>query len=167
MLAVDFHLEHDYRAAPEMVFAMLSDPEFLDARFEATGALKHEVVQCARNAGGGFDIVTRRTVHTDIPGFARRVLPATNSLTQTEEWQAESDGVRVGTWRIDAGAVPVSTSGTTRVEPTDGGAVHHIEGTIKVPVPIIGGRLERFVFENANKTLGAEHEFGQRWLAER
>ena len=46
--AVDFHVEHPYDAAPDAVFAMLSDPEFLRARFEATGALEYEVVGVRR-----------------------------------------------------------------------------------------------------------------------
>ena len=45
--------------------------------------------------------------------------------------------------------------------------MHHIEGTIKVSVPLIGGRLERFVFDQAKATTDAEHTFGRQWLAER
>jgi hypothetical protein len=52
------------------------------------------------------------------------------------------------------------------LEAADGGAVQHIAATIKVSVPLVGGKLERFVFDQAKKTMDAEHAFGQRWLQE-
>ena len=50
--------------------------------------------------------------------------------------------------------------------PTAGGAVQRIAATIKVGVPLVGGKLERFVYDQAKKTMDLEHAFGQKWLAE-
>jgi hypothetical protein len=161
---VDFHLKHPYDAAPDVVWAMLTDPEYLRAKLAATDALEFDLVECTATPDGGFRIVTQRTVEADIPGFAKKVFKPVNSLTQIEDWQPETDGVRQGTWRIETKGVPVSTGGTGRLEPTPIGAVQHIEGKIKVSVPLIGGRLEKFVFDQANKTMETEHDFGQKWL---
>jgi len=163
--AVDFHVEYPYEAAPTDVFAMFSHADFVLAKLEATGATDCEVVECAGTADGGFRIVTRRTVVADIPGFAKKIFKPTNALTQIEEWEAAAaDGTRVATWRIETKGVPVSTGGASRLESTAAGAVQHIEGTIKVSVPLIGGRLERFVYDQAHDTLDIEHGFGRRWL---
>jgi Protein of unknown function (DUF2505) len=159
-------VEYPYDAADAAVFAMFSHAGFLLAKLEATGATDCEVVECAETGGGGFRIVTRRTVEADIPGFAKKVFKPTNALTQIEDWQAAAGGTRTGTWRIETKGVPVSTSGVTRLESTGAGAVQHIEGRIKVSVPLIGGRLEHFVYDQAHRTLDLEHEFGRRWLAE-
>ena len=137
------------------------------AKLTATEATECEVVECAETADGGFRIVTKRTVEADIPGFAKKVFKPTNALMQIEDWQPVAAGVRPGAWRIETKGVPVSTGGTTRLEPTDTGAVQHIEGKIKVSVPLIGGRLERCVYDQAHRTLDIEHEFGRQWLAER
>jgi hypothetical protein len=163
--AVDFHVEYPYDAAADAVFAMFSDPAFVLEKLEATGATECEVVECAATADGGYRIVTKRTVEADIPGFAKKVFKPTNALTQIEDWQSASAGTRPGTWRIETKGVPVSTSGVTRLESTDTGAVQHVEGTIKVSVPLIGGRLERFVYDQAHRTLDIEHEFGREWMA--
>jgi hypothetical protein len=162
---MDFHVEYLYYAAPDVVFGMLTDPEYLRPKLEATGALKYDVVECDATPDGGFRLVTQRTVEADIPGFAKKVFKPVNALTQIEDWQPASDGVRVGTWRIETTGVPVSTGGATRLEVASNGAVHHIEGKVKVSVPLIGGRLERFVFDQAKKTMDTEHSFGQAWLA--
>ena len=50
--------------------------------------------------------------------------------------------------------------------PADGGAVQRIAATIKVGVPLVGGKLERFVYDQAKRTMDLEHAFGQKWLAE-
>ena len=112
-------------------------------------------------------IVTHRTVEADIPGFAKKVFKPVNALTQIEEWEPAAGASRAGTWRIETKGVPVSTGGATRLAAAPAGSVHHIEGRIKVSVPLVGGRLERFVYDQANKTLDIEHDFGQKRLAER
>jgi len=147
---------------------MFTDEEFLRAKFEATEAVAFEVVECTKASDGGFRIVTNRTVRADIPGFAKKFFKPENAMTQTEEWGPPSDGARDGTWRIEPHGVPVSvsTSGTTRLVPAGGGAVQHITAKIKVGVPLVGGKLERFVYDQAKKTMDLEHAFGRRWLEE-
>lgn len=158
-------MEYPYAAATHDAFAMFTNPGFLLAKLVATGATDCEVVECTET-DDGFRIVTRRTIEADIPGFAKKVFKPTNALTQVEEWQAVSGGIRAGTWRIETKGVPVSTGGVTRLESTGAGAVQHIEGTIKVSVPLIGGRLEHFVYDQAHRTLDVEHQFGRQWLTE-
>jgi len=168
VFAMDSEIAYPYDAPPENVFAMFTDPEFLTAKFAATEAVAFEVVECTEAADGGFRLVTHRTVRADIPGFAKKFFKPENAMTQTEDWGPASDGARDGTWRIEPHGVPVSvsTSGTTRLEPVGAGAVQHITATIKVGVPLVGGKLERFVYDQAKKTMDLEHAFGRRWLAE-
>ena len=89
-------------------------------------------------------------------------------MTQTEDWDPETGGARTGTWRMDPKGVPVSvkTTGTTRLEADGAGSVHQIAATIKVSVPLVGGKLERFIFDQAKQTLDREQAFGQQWLKE-
>jgi hypothetical protein len=166
---VDSQVEYPYDASPEAVFTMFTDPEFLRAKLEATEAVAFEVVECTRTPDGGYRIVTNRTVRADIPGFAKKFFKPENAMTQTEEWGPASDGAREGTWRIEPHGIPVSvsTSGTTRLASADGGAVQYIVARIKVGVPLVGGKLERFVYDQAKQTMDREHAFGQQWLKER
>jgi hypothetical protein len=165
---VDAQEKYAYKAAPDVVFAMFCDHEFLRAKFEATEAVEYDVVECAPTPDGGFRIVTNRTVEADIPGFAKKFFPRTSAMTQTEDWGAESGGIREGTWSIQPHGIPisVSTAGTTRLEAAGGGAVQRIDAKIKVGVPLVGGKLERFVYDQAKKTMDLEHDFGEKWLAE-
>ena len=163
---MDFHNEYRYAATPDAVFAMMREPEFIREKLKATEALEYDVVECADAPDGAFRIVTTRTVQADIPSFARKVFKPTQAMTQTEEWSAATAESREATWKIEPKGVPVTTGGTSRLEAVDGGTVQHIIGSIKVKVPLIGGRLEKFVYDQAAATMEKEHEFGQRWLAE-
>jgi hypothetical protein len=147
---------------------MFCDPEFLRAKLEATHAVEFEVVECAETPEGGFRIVTNRTVQADIPGFAKKFFKPDTAMTQTEDWGPDAGGTRSGTWAIEPHGVPVSvsTSGTTRLESAGSGSVQLIDARIKVGVPLVGGKLERFVFDQAKKTMDAEHAFGVQWLTE-
>jgi hypothetical protein len=164
--AVDLHLEYPYDAPADVVFAMFTNPDFILAKLEATGALEFDIADCSETPDGGYCISTHRTMQAEIPGFARKIFNPTQALHQIEDWEAAVDGDRPGEWRVETTGVPVKTGGTTRLEATDHGCVHHIEGSIKVSVPLIGGRLERFVFDQAKATTDAEHTFGRQWLAE-
>ena len=167
MRAVDLHLEYPYDAPADVVFAMFTNEDFILAKLEAAGALEFEVVDCSETPDGGYCISTKRTMQAEIPGFARKIFNPTQALHQIEDWEAAAaDGSRLGEWRVETSGVPVKTGGTTRLEVTDHGCVQHIEGTIKVSVPLIGGRLERFVFDQAKATTDTEHTFGQQWLTE-
>ena len=167
MRAVDLHLEYPYEAPADVVWAMFIDPDFIRAKLEATGALEYELVDCAQTPDGGYCITTQRTVQAEIPAFARKIFNPTQSMTQIEDWEADGGGTRPGEWRVETKGVPVTTGGPTRLESTDHGCVQHIEGRIKVSVPLIGGRLEKFVFEQAKAITDTEHAFGVQWLAER
>jgi hypothetical protein len=165
---VDVDLEYAYDAAPGPVFSMLTNAEFLRARSQATNAVAFEIVECRAVDDGGFRIVTTRTVEAEIPGFARKFFKPTNAMTQTEDWKpASSADARDGTWRIEPHGVPVSVStfGTTRLEGVHDRTVHRIDAVIKVSVPLVGGKLERFIFDQAKGILDAEHEFGREWMA--
>jgi hypothetical protein len=159
---MDLRTEHPYDAEPAAVFRMLTDPEFLRAKLTALGHRDIEVLECAPDR-----VVTRRTVPLDVPGFLRKVVNPANTVTQTDEWGPDRDGVREGTWQVDAKGVPVALSGTMRLVPTDGGAVETIEGRAKASLPLVGGRLEKFIADNTLHTLAREHAFAREWLASR
>lgn len=163
---MDIATDHAYTAPAAEVFAMLTDPEFLAAKVTELSHGPGEVVECVA-AGAGWRIVTRRTVDVEVPGFAARFLPSTNTVLQTDEWGGEHDGVREGVWRVEARGVPVEMSGTMRLAPTPTGCVEEIRGRIKASVPLVGGRLEHLVGDGVDDQLVREHEFAVAWLAAR
>ena len=56
-------------------------------------------------------------------------------------------------------------TGTIRLTPAGAGTLEVVELSIKVGIPLVGGKIEKLVAEMLGKALDKEHEVGQEWLA--
>ncbi len=157
--------EHPYDADPVTVFAMLTNRDYLQAKVDELGHGPGEVLECYPLDSGGWRLVTTRVVEIEVPGFAAKFIQPTNTMKQTDEWGPDIGGVREGTWKAEARGVPISLSGTMRLEPRGTGSVEFIDGTIKANVPLVGGKLEKLVFHGVEDNIGHELAFNRAWLA--
>ncbi len=162
---MEISFEHHYDAEPAKVIAMFSDREYQQTKVDELGHGPGEVLECDPLGDGGWRIVTTRIVEIEVPGFAAKFIQPTNRMKQTDEWGPDQGGVREGTWTVEARGVPVALSGTMRLEPRGTGSVEHIAGTIKANVPLVGGKLEKLVYQGVDENIGHELEFNRTWLA--
>ncbi len=163
---MDLKTEYRFDADPDAVFAMFTDPEYQRQKLVDAGHTHVEVLECGLAADGTtFRIVSRRTVAVDVPGVLKKVITPANSVTQTDEWGAETGGARTGTWKVEIKGVPVHLSGTMRLAAAKSGSVEAIAGTVKASVPLIGGKLEKLAGSNFNDSTAQEQDFSSRWLA--
>ncbi len=134
-------------------------------RYEALGDKNIEVLESGLTPDGGAKIVTKRVVEMDLPKFAKKAFNPTNTLTQTDVWSApDENGVRTGTWKADIAGAPVETGGTMLLEPEEQGCRYTVVGTIKVKVPIVGGKIAQFAEGSAGDILKAEIEHNRKAL---
>jgi len=159
---------HTYAAPPDAVFAMMTDPDVLTAKYTALG---HSDVQITEHSVDeeAVTVSSRRSVPMEVPGFAKRFLSPMNTVEQTDQWDApEADHSRAGTWRVNARGVPVNAGGTLRITPgPKRTTVVEVTGEVTSSVPIVGGKLAGFVGGDVQRTLAAEEEFNDGHLTER
>jgi hypothetical protein len=86
-----------------------------------------------------------RELPEGVPSFLSSFLPRDGRARQTDDWAAAEGGVRRGRWTAEIPGAPAAVGGTMRLEPSGTGTTYVIEGTVKVSVPIIGGKAERFL----------------------
>ena len=91
---------HRYGASPDRVIDMFADPEAVRVRYEAMGHREFELLACERS-DASLEICSRRVVDVDLPGFARKVLSPTNTMTQTDRWTRRDDSWE-GSFDVDA-----------------------------------------------------------------
>jgi hypothetical protein len=58
-------------------------------------------------------------------------------------------------------------TGTATLVGDDGGVTEEVDMTVKVNLPLIGGKVEGLIADMLVKALRAEHHVGKEWLAER
>lgn len=148
-----------FDADVERVFAALSDPDRLAAMNTAIGATDCAVVS-QDDRGGAPWLVTSRRVTVDLPGFARKVMQPTNTVVQTDDWSAsEPDGSRTCRYRVEVKGVPSRIDGTMTLRPDGDGCVQQIDAEVKVSIPLLGGRLEKFAVESGRKEIAAQADW--------
>ena len=149
----------------ETVFALTTNPEFLERKFAATGA-KDVTVACEVTADGGAHIVITRKVTVDLPSFAAKFVQPTNTFVQTEDWDAATaDGRRVCKYKVDVQGVPSSIAGTVTLTPDNGQTRQDIVAEVKVSIPLVGGKLEGFGVDSGTSVLADEAAFINKELA--
>jgi len=155
---------HHFDADVETVFALMSDPDFCMRKYADAGATDIQVDSDQRDDGPR--LVSKRKVTVDLPGFAKKVMQPTNTVQQTDEWApADSDGSRVCRYKVEVQGVPSRIDGTVTLTGEGNGTRQEVEAEVKVSIPLLGGKLEKFAVDNGIKALDHEAEFTAKELS--
>lgn len=149
--------DEEIGADVERVHGVLSGPAWAETK----AAALHDgsrVVERLEGADGGVRLVVSRELPAGGPGFLERFLPRDGRVVQTDDWGPAEDGQRRGTWQVVIPGVPATLGGTMRLEPTATGSRYVIDGTVAVPIPLVGGKAEAFIVEMVQKLSAREAE---------
>ena len=153
---------HHFDADVETVYALMSDPDFCMRKYADAGATDIQVDSDQRDDGP--KLVSRRKLTVDLPGFAKKVMQPTNTVVQTDEWSAATRSCR---YSVEVQGVPSRIDGTVTLTEEGGGTRQEVEADVKVSIPLLGGKLEKFAVDNGIKALDHEAEFTAKELAAR
>lgn len=135
-------MEQKYAATVDKVFALLTDPKWLEARGQALGELSTQVK--AKKSAGGVTLSMKRRVRRDLPSLVANVLSPESDLVFEETWTAATEAGRSGTLTMEAIGQPVKMSAKFELAPAGKGCIYRITHTCKSSVPFIGGAVEKF-----------------------
>ena len=148
-------MEQKYSAPMDKVFALLTDPKWLEARCLAVGELSASVK--AKKKGGVVALSMKRRVRRDLPGMLARVLSPETDLLFEETWSSPDDGGRTGKLTMDAVGQPVKMTAEFELVPSGKGCLYRITHKCTASVPLIGGLVAKFAQEQVEK--GCADEF--------
>lgn len=154
---MDITATNDFAAAPDEVFAMLTDPEFLERVCQATDPIEYEVYVEGARAG------TRRVMRS--PSSVTTFTGPTLTVRDEIDWQPASGGHRTGAATIRVEGLPVALRGTVRLVPGGRGTVLGYTGELKVGIPFVGHRLETQAAPALLEALNVQQRVGDEWLA--
>jgi hypothetical protein len=147
------------------VYAAVVDPEYLNQRNAALGGKAAGLFDHQRTG----DAVSYRLRHgvaaQDLPAAVRPLLGGDLKIDRAETWRSDGDGTYSGTVRVSIPGMPGDLKGTMRLAdlPAGGSAVL-VEGTVSIPIPLFGGKVEESVADQLGKLLDAEQKFTNEWL---
>lgn len=147
----------EFPAAPERVFAMLTDEDFL--RHAATEMGSPDARVAASASRTAIEAIIESP--PEVRAFVGPSLPILLDVT----WgAAEVDGSRSGAFSMVVTGAPVTVAGATRLQPTASGSELVYDGDLTVKVPLLGARIEREAAPAVLEALDAQARVGRAWL---
>ena len=152
--------ELTYEAPLTDVGQMLMEPSFREQVCAAQGALRSEV--SVGPGGGGMKVVIDQVqAAAGIPGFARKFVGDEINLVQTESW-FDAENARV---EVVIPGKPGEMTGTINLSESGGVTTERLEMTIKVSIPLVGGKIESLIADLLRKALKAEEKVARDYLS--
>lgn len=158
-MASQLALRHQYPTSPQRMREVLTDRHYLQAKLQAVGGPRAELVSWQQDADG-VTVVLHQAVPGDaMPSFLRALLPGDLTIRRTETWH----GCRGNVEAVVDGA-PGTISGVMRLEPDPDGCLLDGQLTAEVPLPLVGGKVEKIVTDNIATLMETEYQFTLAWL---
>jgi hypothetical protein len=155
-------LRHEltYDAPADAVTAMLADPAFREEVCDFIGVTRKTVV--VEQVGDGMHVTIDQWQPTaGVPSFAKKFVGEETNIVQREIWTTPLLGDIV----VTIPGKPGDMTGTARIEEAHGVTTEAVEMTIKVGIPLIGGKIEDLISGLLLKALKAENKVGRDYLA--
>lgn len=153
-----------YDATPGQLLDMMRDEAYWSAKYEDLGASEFTLEEFADD-GDTLRVKGRRVVPADLPSVAKKVIGDTNTVTQSEDWRPDGDGY-VCDFAVEIANVPGGMKGWMKIVPVGEAQSDWIlEYSIKVSIPLIGGKLEGVMKDETRANLEKEFAFNSAWVA--
>ncbi len=151
-MSLTYQFSHDV----DTVFALLTDPDFLVDRSLDLGELSADCE--VEEEGSKVTIRMTREVSRDIPKFLAKVFSSTQTLEFVEEWQSIGD-TKIGKYSCNVVDQPVTVNAKFKLSPTDEGCEYSIEHSAKAKIPLIGGKVEKFIAGQTGDGVDKEMDY--------
>ena len=157
------NISHELRypgATIDQVVAMLADPGFREAVADYQGVKRSQVEVTPE--GDGRKVVVDLVHATDrVPSFARKFVGDEINIVSEENWSSDTEADIF----VTIPGKPGDMKGTSRVVQAGDDVVQTNRLTVKVGIPLVGGRIEDLIAGLLVKAFTAENKVGVKWLA--
>ena len=150
--------DHEYAHGVDAVYALFTDVDEVETKQEALGARKFRVEEC-EIYDDGADVSFVRELPADVPGILSKFLQPWNTVEQSEQWRIGDDGLYGADLAIDIANVPVTITGTLKLEPVEGGCINHVRIEVECGIPFVGKTLAEFVASDCKRLIADEYQY--------
>ncbi|MGV9801517.1 DUF2505 domain-containing protein [Mycobacterium sp. NPDC003449] len=122
-----------------------------------------------RSGADGIDVTFRQVLPgSDLPAIVRSVIPLDMAITREQHLDPYDPGrdEAMGHYTATVAHAPGRLDGRYRLTATGTGSQLQFTSSCKVPVPLLGGKLEGMVLQFMKEVLVAEEAFTADWIAQ-
>ncbi len=142
----------------EVVAALASNPEYRAAVATYQHAIRSSL---AVDESGGKRVIRFEYAHGTerVPSFAKKLVGDEIPIQQQETWSGDKADVL-----ITIPGKPGDMKGTITLEQRGADVAQIVDLTVKVSIPLIGGKIEDLIATLLAKAARAENRVGVKWL---
>ena len=141
------------------VYAMLADSAYRKAVADYQGIIDFSCQ--ITPSGNGMEVRLEQAHGIDrIPSFAQKLVGNEIRFVQEESWSSPS-GADI---RVTIPGKPGDITGTTSLTQSGADVVQLLDLTVKVNIPLVGGKVEALIADFVGKAFDAENKVGVKWL---
>ena len=147
-------------ATIDQVNEMLADPAFREQVCDFQRVIRHDVD--VKSEGDTMTVrIDQFQSAEGVPSFARKFVGGEIHIRQEEDWTSKEKG----NLHISIPGKPGEMTGTALLTEDPDGTTETVNMSIKVNIPLVGGKIEALLAELLTKALRAEQHVGRNWLA--
>ena len=146
----------DFSQDLDAVLSKLKDESF---RRQRCAALHEDMLSFAiAEEGDGFVVTMSRNVRRELPSVLAKVFSSVQTLDFEERWWPVGDGWQ-GSLTMDIRSQPATVKGDFSLMPTAKGCRYQIEHRCNAKIPLIGGKVEKYVCAQTDGGAEAELQY--------
>ena len=151
-------VRHHFAADVERMFALVTDPDFLRRRAEALG--EKEIAIEVDRGGGELKIQIAREVEQSLPSFMKKLFSGRQRLVDRQAWSREGSA-HVSDWTVQLGeGKRIQLRGRLTLAPGAAGGCEYVEWfSAAASIPLVGGRVEKYVVGETEASIRKQIEF--------
>ena len=158
MRPMDISTGLDFAAAPQDVYAMMTNQGYLEEVCVASESVSYDA------SVNSSSTRTSRTLPS--PESAARFTGPHLTVVEEVQWsEAGADGARTGALTMTVVGQPVRLTGTLQLRPGGRGTTVQLTGKLKVAIPLLGRKLEESSAPAVLAGFRTQQRVGDRWLA--
>ncbi|WP_137873657.1 DUF2505 domain-containing protein [Rhodococcus sp. Q] len=147
------------------VHAALTDERYWRDRIAEVGGDNARLDRIEVGDGTVSVEMTQSIPAEHLPAVVTKIRPGDLEIVRTEAWQ-ELDGERAtGTVTARVTGLPGELTGTVTLSPAGTGSTVALDGEVRVPLPLIGGKVEAVIADRIAEIFEHEDAFTSGWLS--
>lgn len=159
-----------FDAPTDTLYAVFGDRDYWESMLEhyRQVAPQSELVEF-RCGAAGIDVTFRQVLsRADLPGIVRTVVPLDMAITREQHFEPydPAENRTSGNYTASVAHAPGRLDGRYDLTATPTGSRLRFASSCKVPVPLVGGKLEGMALQFMKDILVAEEAFTADWIAE-
>ncbi|MFV8228429.1 DUF2505 domain-containing protein [Mycolicibacterium fortuitum] len=158
-----------FDAPAETMYAVFADGKYWQAlmdRYDELTPGKSDITAFS-SGENGIDVEFRQVLpRAELPAILRSVVPLDLAITRRQAFEPFGQQSAIGHYTASVSHAPGRLDGRYVLTGAAAGSELQVDSTCKVPMPLIGGKLEDLVLQSVNDVFGIEGAFTAEWIAE-